>query len=202
MGERLHFWACRVCRPIHYLFPNILKYKSYIKNSVDFFILLSLFVIRNFRGSLHVHLSKCWKGTWSEKSWEPLPYMKLCLKPSPKCLRSRKHICPFVWVVKYRYTHHINPSSSPIFIPTFDLQPPGCDLPRNAWVHLNRLRTGFSLFVVNMKTMGLCGSDLCECGKMQTAHHILHDCTKFKSPCHIYEVDNPALLEYLVKSRF
>jgi len=29
-----------------------------------------------------------------------------------------------------------------------------------------------------------------ECGKMQTAHHILHDSTKFKPPCHIYEVDN------------
>jgi len=32
---------------------------------------------------------------------------------------------------------------------------------------------------------------------VQTAHHILHDCTKFKPPCHINEVDNPAILEYL-----
>jgi len=23
-----------------------------------------LFVIRNFRGRLHDHLSKCWRGTW------------------------------------------------------------------------------------------------------------------------------------------
>ena len=50
--------------------------------------------------------------------------------------------------------------------------------------------------------MGLCGSDLCECGKVQTAHHILHDCTKFKPPCHINEVYNPAILEYLTQSKF
>ena len=36
---------------------------------------------------------------------------------------------------------------------------------------------------------------------MQTAHNILHDCTKFKPLCHIYEVDNHALLEYLAKSK-
>jgi len=36
--------------------------------------------------------------------------------------------------------------------------------------------------------MGLYGSDSCECGKVQTAHHILHDCTKFIRPCHINEV--------------
>jgi len=49
-------------------------------------------------------------------------------------------------------------------------------------------------FAANMKTIGLCGSDLCECGKVETAHHILHDCTKFKPPCHINEMDNPALV--------
>ena len=38
--------------------------------------------------------------------------------------------------------------------------------------------------------MDLCGSELYECRKVQTAHHILHDCTKFKHPCHINEVDN------------
>jgi len=34
-----------------YLFPNILTYKSSIKTSVNFYILLILFVIRNFRGT-------------------------------------------------------------------------------------------------------------------------------------------------------
>ena len=35
-----------------------------------FAILLSLFVIRNFR--VQPHLANCWRGTWSEKGWEPL----------------------------------------------------------------------------------------------------------------------------------
>jgi len=33
-------------------------------------VLLSFFVIRYFR--VHAHLSKCWRGTWSEKGWELL----------------------------------------------------------------------------------------------------------------------------------
>ena len=41
-----------------------------------------------------------------------------------------------------------------------------------------RLRTGVRRFAANMKLMGLCGLDLCEYGKVQTAHHTLHDCTK------------------------
>jgi len=88
------------------------------------------------------------------------------------------------------------------FIPAFGPQPPGFDLPRNAQVQLKRLMTGFGRFVANMKTQGLCGSDLYECGMVQSAHRILHDCNKFQLPCHVYEVDNPAVLEYLVKSKF
>jgi len=88
------------------------------------------------------------------------------------------------------------------FIPAFDPQPPGYNLTRKVWVQLNRLRTGVGRFAAYMKLMGLCGSDLYECGKVQTAHHILHDCTKFKPPCHIDEVDNPALLERLTQSKF
>jgi len=44
-------------------------------------------------------------------------------------------------------------------IPAFGPQPPCCGLPRNVWIHLNRLRTRVSRFVVNMKTMGLCRSE-------------------------------------------
>jgi len=93
-----------------------------------------------------------------------------------------------------------NPPALQPFIPAFGPQPPGCDLPRNAWVQLNRLWTGFVRYATNMKTKSLPGSCLCECGKVQTAHHILHDCTKFKPSCRIDEADNPALLENLVKS--
>jgi len=94
------------------------------------------------------------------------------------------------------------PAALPSFIPAFGPQRPGCDLPRNAWVQLNRLRTGGGRYAANMNLMGLCGSDLCACGKVQTAHPILHDCTKFKPLCHINEVDSPAILEYLTQSKF
>jgi len=130
-------------------------------------------------------------------------YTKLCLKPSPKRLRSRKPLCSFVELLSINgEPTTLFPAALQSFIPAFGQQPPGCDLPRNAWVQLKRLRTGFGRFAANMILMGLCGSDLCECGKVQTAHHILHDCTKFKPPCHINEVDNPAILEYLTQSKF
>ena len=66
------------------------------------------------------------------------------------------------------------------------------EMPGFSWT---ALRTGVGRFVANMKIMDLSCSNLCECGKVQTAHHILHDCTTFKPPCHIYEVDNHARLE-------
>jgi len=94
------------------------------------------------------------------------------------------------------------PAALQSFILAFGPQLPGCDLPRNVRVQLNRLTTVVGRFGANMKSMGLCGSDLYECGKVQTAHHILHNCTKFKPPCHINEVDNPAILEYLTQSKF
>jgi len=50
--------------------------------------------------------------------------------------------------------------------------------------------------------MDLCSLDLCDCGNVQTAHHIRHYYTKFKPPCHVYGVGNPVLLEYLVESKF
>ena len=71
---------------------------------------------------------------------------------------------------------------------------------RKAEFRVNRLRTGVSRFAANMVLMGRCGSGLRECGKVHTAHHILHDCTKFKSPCHIDEINSPALLEYFTQS--
>ena len=127
----------------------------------------------------------------------------LCLKPSPKRLHSRKALRSFVELLSINgeLTTPI-PAALQSFIPAFGPQPPGCDLPRNAWVQLNRLRTGVGRYAANMKLMGLCGSDLCECGKVQAAHHILHDCTKFKPPCQISKVDNTALLEYLTQSKF
>ena len=121
------------------------------------------------------------------------------LKSTPERLRSRKPLRFFVESLSTNEepTTPIPPALQSL-IPAYGPQPPSCDHPRNAWAQLNRLRTG----VTNIKLMGLCGSDMCECGKVQTAHQILLDCTKFKRPCHISEVDNPTLLEYLAKSSF
>ena len=127
----------------------------------------------------------------------------LYLKSSPKRLRSRKPLRSFVELLSINWEPTILiPPTLQSFIPAFSSQPPGCDLPRKASVQLNHLRTGDSRFAANMKLMGLCGSNLCECGKVQTAHHILYGCTKLKPPCHIDEVDNPALLKYLTQSNF
>jgi len=127
----------------------------------------------------------------------------LYLEPPPKRLRSRKPPRSFVELLSINGepTTPI-PAALQSFTPSFGPQPPGCDLPRNAWIQLIRLRTGVGWFAASMKLMDFFGSDLCECGKVQTAHHILHDCTKFKPPCHINEADNPAILEYLTQSKF
>jgi len=94
------------------------------------------------------------------------------------------------------------PAALQFFIPAFGPQPPGCDLHRNTCAQLNRLRTGVGRFAANMKLMGLCGSGLYECGKVHTAHRILHVCTESQPPCHISEVDNPVILEYFTQSKF
>jgi len=128
----------------------------------------------------------------------------MCLSCSaPKRLRSRKPLRSFAKLLSINgeRTTPIPPALQS-FIPALTPQPPGCDHPRNAWVQLNLQMTSVGRFAAVMKLMGLCGSDLCECGKVQTAYHILHDCTKLKPPCHINEVDNPAILEYLTQSKF
>jgi len=135
------------------------------------------------------HSASCLK--LYSKTFNPkhLLHKTMYLKPSPQSLRSRKPLRSFVELLltNGEPTTPIPPTLQS-FIPAFGPQPPGCDLPRNAGVQLNRLRTGVGRFADNMKLFGVCGSDLCVCGKVQTAHHILHDQTKFKPPCHIYEV--------------
>jgi len=41
-----------------------------MKISVDFCYFTRRFAATTFR--VHTHLSKRWKGTWSEKCWEPM----------------------------------------------------------------------------------------------------------------------------------
>jgi len=73
---------------------------------------------------------------------ETSPTRNSVLKSSPKRLRSRKYLRSFVELLSTdgELTTPIPPALQS-FIHTFGSQPPGCDLPRNAWVQLNRLRT-------------------------------------------------------------
>jgi len=98
-----------------------------------------------------------------------LRHETLYLKPS-KCLRSRKPLRSIVELLSINgEPTTLIPPALQSFIPAFGPQPPSCDLPRKAWVQLTRLRTGVGRFAASMKLLGLCGSDLCECGKGQTA---------------------------------
>ena len=99
----------------------------------------------------------------------------LYLKPSPKRLRSRKPLRSIeeLLSINGEPTTPI-PAAFQSFIPAFGPQPPpqkclGSAQPPENWCR-----------PICDQHESLCGSDLCENGKVQTAHHILHDCTKFK----------------------
>ena len=63
------------------------------------------------------------------------------------------------------------------FVPQTGARPVGMDLPRAAWVKLNRLRTGVGRFYSSMHKWGLAPSPNCECGASeQTADHVLTAC--------------------------
>ncbi|KAJ8396816.1 hypothetical protein AAFF_G00014150 [Aldrovandia affinis] len=66
-----------------------------------------------------------------------------------------------------------------------DVGPPpiGVDLPRLAWVRLNRLRTGVGRFCSSMHRWGLASCAACECGaEEQTADHVILDCPIYRAP--------------------
>ena len=63
----------------------------------------------------------------------------LYLKPSPKSLRSRKPLRSFVELLSIHGEPTTPvPAALQSLIPAFGPQPPGFELPRNAWVQLNR----------------------------------------------------------------
>ena len=59
------------------------------------------------------------------------------------------------------------------YVPMPSTLPPGHDLPRQSWVLLNRLRSGYGRYADFMHRIGLAQSDQCFCGERQTPDHVL-----------------------------
>ena len=83
---------------------------------------------------------------------------------------------------------------------------PGSDLPREAWVKLNRLRTGGGRFIADMWRWGLSKSPACDCGAdQQTANHIITECPLYRPPNGLHgliDVDADAATRKWLPSKF
>ena len=120
--------------------------------------------------------------------------------PAPTSLKSRRPFRLFVEGLEAIVPPPV-PSILPPYLPTWSAHPPGYQLPRRAWIQLNRLRTGVSRFAASMCSWGLATSDLCSCGLPQTPQHVLI-CALAGPPCPLTDLDNPCLLQYLSTSKF
>ena len=95
------------------------------------------------------------------------------------------------------------PTSLSDFISEWSSHPPGHDLPRHAWVQLNRLRSGAGKFAADLVRWGLRESGACRCGaEIQTHRHIIDECPILKPPCSLSDVTNPQLLSFLLACDF
>ena len=68
------------------------------------------------------------------------------------------------------------------FIERPSSKPPGQDLSRNAWVRLNRLRSGWAKTASFLGKIGATDSEWCPCGRLLTVHHIINACPLFGVP--------------------
>jgi len=75
------------------------------------------------------------------------------------------------------------PTALRIFIPDTGTHPPGMTLARNAWVRLNRFRTGVGHFRSCLYKWGTASFAACECGaEEQTVDHVVLQCPIHRSP--------------------
>ena len=89
------------------------------------------------------------------------------------------------------------------FNPLWSKKPSGCKLPCKQWVQLNTLRSRSGQFADDMHRWDLSETSACECGsEVQTYTHILQECPIWKPLCHLTEVDNPLLQNYLQICKF
>ena len=84
---------------------------------------------------------------------------------------------------KWKTEYCENASRLRAFVPGTSSRPVGMDLPRVAWIKLNRLGTGIGRFHSSMHKWGLAPSPNCECGASeQTADHVLTACPIHRAP--------------------
>ena len=120
--------------------------------------------------------------------------------PIPMRLSSRRPL--------RKYAENLNavqPPATPAtlqpFLPAWSTHPEGYQLPRRAWVQLNRLRSGVGRFAATMNSWGLQASAQCACGLPQTGQHVLN-CGTVGPPCPLTDLDDPRLLSYLLQCQF
>ncbi len=77
-----------------------------------------------------------------------------------------------------RWTSEWTLTNSPLrrFVETPSNTPPGIQLTRQAWVRLNRLRSGWGKTNAFLKLIGAQDFDSCQCGMIQTVNHIINSC--------------------------
>ena len=120
--------------------------------------------------------------------------------PAPTRLKSRRPLRPYA-----ESLGAVDPPPVPAilqpYLSTWSAHPPGHQLPRRAWVQLNRLRSGVGRFAALMSAWGLSATDHCICGCPQSAQHVL-TCSAVGPPCPLTEIDNPDLVSYLCSTNF
>ena len=97
---------------------------------------------------------------------------------------SNHNISVALWA-DYKWSAEWNSNTTKLrtFIPDAGSRTLGASLPRQAWVRLNRLRTGVGLFRSTAHRWGVVASPSCECGaEEQTADHIINNCNIFRPP--------------------
>ena len=84
---------------------------------------------------------------------------------------------------KWKTEYCENASRLRAFVPGTGARPVGMGVPREAWVKLNRLRTGVVRFHSLMHQWGLAPSPNCECGASeQSVDHVLTVCPIHRAP--------------------
>lgn len=113
------------------------------------------------------------------KSRRPFAPSGMDLLSTIQPTESKTHWLSRMWSEKWQST----PNHLHRYIPVPSRSCPGFDLPRHAWVKLNRLRTGVGRFNADMWRWGLSRSPACDCGaEQQTADHIITECPLYRPP--------------------